>query len=102
MSAAIQALLALIEALLPKLLSGADSALIQTILNALVQVVPVIIQEATDLIPYIKNIIASLSANSATTTEQLATLQALDKQADDAFEAAAAAQGFPAPSGSAA
>jgi hypothetical protein len=38
----------------------------------------------------VKNIIAALQANPATTESQLAALQALDQQADAAFEAAAA------------
>jgi peptidoglycan hydrolase CwlO-like protein len=38
----------------------------------------------------VKNIIAALQANPATTESQLASLQALDQQIDAAFEAAAA------------
>lgn len=94
MTAAVQALLALIAALLPQI--GINSSIVETIINAIIQVLPVIISEANDLIPYVRNIIAALSSNPATTADQLATLQSLDKQADDAFEAAAAAQGYPA------
>lgn len=53
--------------------------------------VPVVAQEASDLSTPIKNIISALSSNSAVTAEQLAALQALDAQADAAFDAALAA-----------
>lgn len=89
MSAVIQTLLQLIQNLLPQI--GVNSRLVTTILNALIQLVPIAIQEAQDILPAIKNIIAALSANPATTTAQLATLQALDAQVDAAFEAAVAA-----------
>lgn len=74
-------------------LIGSGSTTVAAILNTLIQLVPVVIQEVTDLIPEVKNIIAALSANPATTQEQLDTLQALDKTCDDAFEAAAQAAG---------
>lgn len=96
MTAAVQALLALIEALLPQI--GVNSAIVDTILKGLIQVLPIVVQEAEDLVPAVKNIIAALSANPATTADQLATLQALDKQADGDFEAAATAAGYPTPS----
>jgi hypothetical protein len=38
----------------------------------------------------VKNIIAALSSNPAALPDQLSQLQKLDKQVDDAFEAAAA------------
>jgi hypothetical protein len=87
--------IALIEELLP--LIGGSSSGITTILNALTQIVPLVIQEAADLLPAIKNIIAALIANSTTTAAQIAALQALDAQVDAAFEAAATAAGDPAP-----
>jgi len=89
MSAVLQTLLTLIQNLLPQI--GVNSKVVTTILTALIQLVPIVIQEASDILPAIKNIIAALSANPATTADQLKTLQALDAQVDAAFEAQVAA-----------
>ena len=97
MSSIATAVVALLTQLLPILSTSAGSTVI-AVINALVQIIPVVVQEATDLVAPIKNVIAALSANPAATADQLATLAALDKQCDDAFEAAAAAAGAaPAP-----
>jgi hypothetical protein len=90
MSAAISAVLALIEQILP-LLGTSQTALIDSIINALATWLPLITTEIAALFTPIKNIIAALSANPATTAAQLTTLQALDAQVDSAFEAAVAA-----------
>jgi hypothetical protein len=97
MSAAIQTSLQLILNLLPQI--GVNSKVVNTILTALIQLVPIVMQEAQDILPAIKNIIAALSANPATTAEQLKALQALDQKIDDAFESAVVAYGsnHPAP-----
>lgn len=87
MSSIITAVVALLGQLIP--LVGTNSALISTIINTLVAVLPEVVTEVETLIPPIKNIIAALSANPATTEVQMATLQVLDAQADAAFEAAA-------------
>ena len=89
MTVAITAILALIEQLLPAILSSANASLVTSIINALSGMLPFIITEITSLIGPVKNIIAALSANPATTESQLAELQALDAQVDAAFEAAA-------------
>lgn len=89
MSAVLQTLLTLIQNLLPQI--GVNSKVVTTILTALIQLVPIVIQEASDILPAIKNIIAALSANPAATADQLKTLQALDAQVDAAFEAQVAA-----------
>jgi hypothetical protein len=91
MTIAIQALLGLLEQLLPLLGAGSNVALIESIIGTLVQFMPFIAQEISALYTPVKNIIEALSSNPATNASQLATLQTLDKQADDAFEAAAAA-----------
>ncbi len=90
MSAILTPIVALITQLLP-LLGAATSAspLITQIIETLVAILPSIVQEAIDLVPAIKNIIAALSANPATTAEQMATLADLDAKCDAAFEAAA-------------
>jgi hypothetical protein len=89
---ALSSFLTLVEALLPNIgVSSGSAALIDTIIAELIKLLPVVIQGAQALIGPIQNIIAALSANPATTADQLATLQALDKQCDTAFEAAATA-----------
>lgn len=83
-------ILAMVEAFLPLLgTSAATTTLITTIINALSGMLPFIIEGVEELAGPVKNIIAALSANPATNAAQLATLQTLDKQVDDAFDAAA-------------
>jgi hypothetical protein len=89
MTAAISAILALLEQLLPAITSAGNATLIDTIITALTNMLPFIIQEVELLVTPVKNIIAALSANPATTASQLAQLQQLDSQVDAAFEAAA-------------
>ena len=88
MSSIAAAVVALLTQLLP-VLSTSAASMVVAVINALVQIIPVVV----DLIAPIKNVIAALSANPATTTAQMATLATLDKQCDDAFEAAAVAAG---------
>lgn len=64
---------------------------IGAIINGLQTYLPLITAEASDLIQPVKNIIAALQGNSAVTADQLTALQALDAQADAAFDAALAA-----------
>ncbi len=90
MTLAIQGLLTLIEQLLPLLGLGSNAALIGTIIETLSGFLPFIVNEISSLYEPVKNIIAALSSNPATTAEQLIQLQALDKSTDDAFEAIAA------------
>jgi hypothetical protein len=89
MTAVISTILALIEQLLPAITSAGNTALITGVINALTSMLPFIIDEISALITPVKNIIAALSANPATTATQLAALQALDAQVDVAFDAAA-------------
>jgi len=83
----IAAVLALIEQILPLLRSN-SSGTIQSIIDILVQWLPRIVSLGTVLAQTVKNIIASLSANPATTADQLSALQQLDAQVDVAFETA--------------
>jgi predicted PurR-regulated permease PerM len=87
MSAVITSVVTLLTTLLP-LVTGNSSA-IATVIATLIQLIPAITQEVEAMIPPIKNIIAALSADPATTADQLATLQKLDADCDAAFEAAA-------------
>lgn len=87
-SAAILSVLTLIEQILPLLTGGSSTVgLIVNIINALVKFMPLIEDEVSTVYTSVKNIIAALSANPATTPEQMSTLQALDKQVDDAWDA---------------
>jgi hypothetical protein len=90
MTLALTTLLSLISNLLPLLTSSANANLIGSIISTLEQFLPFIVDEISSLYQPVKNIIAALSANPATTAAQLATLQALDTQADAAFDVAAA------------
>jgi hypothetical protein len=90
MTLALTTLLSLISNLLPLLTSSANANLIGSIISTLEQFLPFIVDEISSLYQPVKNIITALSANPATTAAQLATLQALDTQADAAFDAAAA------------
>lgn len=90
MNAIVTAVIGMIGHLLPLITSASNAVMIESILNTLASVLPFVVEEAQALAGPIKNIIAALSANPATTAEQLKTLQDLDKQVDTAFEAAAA------------
>lgn len=87
MTSIVTGILAILQALVPSITT---SATVQTIINSLIQIIPVLVKEAQDLVPMVKNIIAALGSNPASTAEQLATLKALDQLTDAAFEAAAA------------
>jgi len=84
----IATLLQTILSIVPQL---TNSASINKVIAYLINIIPVVEQEAKDLLTPIQNIIAALSANSAATADQLATLKALDAQVDTAFEKAVAA-----------
>lgn len=89
MTLVIQSVLAMISQFLPLLGSSSAVSTIQSIINALKNLVPLIVDEVQLVTPAIKNIIAALSANPATTADQLAQLKALDAQVDAAFDEAA-------------
>ena len=87
MNAVVTAVLALLGAIAPTL--GTSS--ISSVINALIEIIPLVTKEFTDVLPEIKNIIAALKANDQTNAEQLAQLATLDAQVDAQFDAAAAA-----------
>lgn len=89
-TAVITAILSMVEQLLPAVTSASNVTLIDTIIGALTNMLPFIVQEITSLYTPVKNIIAALSATPATNAQQLSDLQALDAQVDLAFENAAA------------
>lgn len=101
--AAISTILSVIETVLPAVGGGASSTVIVALVAMLERWVPIVVAElptATNLFDSLRGAIAALSANAATPTEQLATLQQLDAQVDTAFEAAAAAVDPDAPGAS--
>ena len=96
----ISSLLQTILGIVPQITSSAS---INRIVSMLINLVPVIAKEAEDLLVPIQNIIAALSANSAATADQIATLKALDTQVDAAFANAVSAYlaNHPAPAATA-
>lgn len=89
MSAVITALLAA----LGQLASTAGASQIATIISALTNIIPFLIQEFEQAVPLVQNIITTLKGNNTVTQDQLDQLTALETQYDAAFEAAAAASG---------
>ena len=65
------------------------STAINTVLGVLTQAVPIVIKEAQDLTPIVKNIISALSAHPESTEVQLKALKELDALCDADFEDAA-------------
>ncbi len=83
----ITTVLTLIEQILPLLGTGAQATgIIGTILQALVQFMPLIQQEIPILYSGVKNIIDSLSNHPAATADQLKTLKQLDVMVDQAWD----------------
>lgn len=97
LAVAIETLLTLIEGLLPELGAGAATGVVAKILEALITIGPLIAQNAPNFITPVKNIIAALQSSGNVTPDQMAQLKTLDATCDDAFEAAAKADGFPDP-----
>lgn len=77
-----------LNVILPFVPGGAAVAPVLTILE---KVVPIVVKEAQDLTPIVKNIITTIRADPATTNEQLAKLAEQEAVLDAAFDAAAAA-----------
>lgn len=95
----IEEFLALIQGLLPALSAmgageAAAATIIDKILAALVTLVPIIAANASNFLTPVKNIIAALQSSGNVTPDQITQLEALDQQCDDAFEAAAKADGL--------
>ena len=89
MSAILTTILALVEELLPSLVSGSAATTIAKVIALLEQIIPVVIQEAQALEQPVRNIIAALQGSGALTADQLAALAAQEATLDAAFDAAA-------------
>lgn len=88
MSEAILAVLSLIESILPLVTgSSANVQAIDSIINALQQFLPLIVNEVSTVYAAVKNILTSLQSSGALTPDQLAATQALDTQVDAAWTA---------------
>lgn len=91
MNAAINAVLALIQQILPLISAGAaPGGTVASIVNVLASWLPLIVSEITSLYEPVKNIITSLQSSGQLTQDEITSLQALDKKVDDAFAAATA------------
>lgn len=86
MNAVVSVALMFIQSMLPKLIG--DSQAVQSVINMLVQIIPILIQQYKDVLPAVQNIIAILSSDDATTAEQRAKLEELDAMVDAAFDQA--------------
>ena len=85
-SSTILAVLAMIEQILPLIgTSSATVTMIASIINALTQLMPFIVNEIGTVYTAVKNIIAQLQNTGAPTADQLAALAALDAQVDAAW-----------------
>jgi hypothetical protein len=87
MNGTVTILIALLAKLVPAVAGNSET--VTAIVNALIELVPVLVKEYQDVLPYVKNIIAVLKKDPATTQAQLDQLATLDQQVDAAFEAAA-------------
>ena len=96
---AVITILTTVLGLLAQIVPGLANPAVQQIIDALVALLPVLIQEYVALVPMVKNVIAALQSNASITPDQLSALQQLDAQCDAAFDAAAnaaaAADGTP-------
>lgn len=88
MAGVIQAVLAAIQLIAPYL---NDASAIAKVIQAIEQLIPVVEDFYADVAPMIKNIIATLKQNGATTADQMKALADLDAKVDAEFEAAVAA-----------
>ena len=89
MGAILPLIVTVIESLLP-IINGATTGQVSNIIVLLEKIIPTVVQEATDLVQPIQNIIASLSSNSSVTADQIAQLKAQSDALDAALDASAA------------
>lgn len=92
MNAVIEVLITLLGKLIPAI--GNNAQLIDTIIQALEQIVPVLVKEYQDLVPIVSNIIAALKGTDGITVDQWNALTALEAQIDSEFDQAAKDEGL--------
>lgn len=91
MNAIVPVLITLLGKIVPAI--GANADLINTILAALEEIVPVLVQEYKDILPEVQNIIAALKGTDGITSDQWTALDALEQQIDAEFDEAAKEEG---------
>ena len=84
MSTAITTILTLLLALLPRI---SDNSAVTSVINMLTNLVPILVKEAQDVLPLVRNIIDLLRTKDLT-IEQLDELDAVSAQVDEAFDTA--------------
>lgn len=67
--------------------SAAGSSSIGKVIETITSLAPLVTDQVGTIYTGIKNITASIGSHPATTADQLAALQAFDKQVDDAWDA---------------
>lgn len=82
----LEAVVALLTAILGVVPSLSGSAAIASIIAQLVSALPTIVKVFTDAVPIVKNIIAALQNHNDVTPEQWAELDKLNADCDAAFE----------------
>lgn len=91
MNPIVPVLITLLGKLVPAI--GANAGLINTIIEALQQIMPFVVQEYNDLLPVVKNVIAALKGTDGITKDQWDQLDQLETIADDEFDQAAKDEG---------
>ena len=87
----IQLIASLLTMLLSVIPQMTNSQTINSVVTWLEQLIPTLVQEYSNLLPIVKNIIGLLKQNSAVTPDQVTTLQAQEAVIDKAFEDALSA-----------
>lgn len=85
--------LTLLLTIIAQIAGSAGATTIASIITALTNILPFLIQEVQQVVPLVQNIIAALKGNSEITPEQLGQLTTLEETYDADFEAAVAAYG---------
>lgn len=85
---AVTLVLSIVQKLLPTITS---SATIQTVIDAIIALIPIVIQEYNSLLPIVQNVIAVLQQRDDITDDQITTLETASAAIDAHFDATAAA-----------
>ena len=86
-----QAIITPLLALLTQLAPGATTQIIGQVINILTALLPILIQEYTDLLPIVQNVITALQQSADITDDQWDALDAMSAQYDADFQTALAA-----------
>jgi hypothetical protein len=78
-------IITVLQTVLALIPSITDNKTINSIITMLIQIVPVVVKEAQEVMGPIKNIIDALSEKDDITDEQMAVLKSLNEQVDQAY-----------------